>query len=143
MNGFQVEFFDTASQIPSDLWDACFQPPAAGRWWYEALDQSGIEDQFTFFYGLIKHLGCPVGIAPVFPMDVPVEQVAPHEFLRLLRLVGKLVPSVLYQRTLFVGSPVLDESRVGLISHVNRRAALLALQVALEKKAAEVRAPLI
>ena len=53
------------------------------------------------------------------------------------------MPSVLYQRTLFVGSPILDESRVGLISHVNRRAALLSLQVALEKKADELRAPLI
>ena len=140
---YEVEFLKKSTQIPNGLWDACFHVPGEGRWWYEALDQSGIDDQFTFFYGLIKHLGCPVGIAPIFTMDVPVEQVAPHEFLRLLRLVGKIVPSVLYQRTLFVGSPVLDESRVGLISHVNRRAALLALQVALEKKAAEIRAPLI
>jgi len=23
--------------------------PAEDRWWYEALDQSGIEDQYTFF----------------------------------------------------------------------------------------------
>jgi hypothetical protein len=143
LQAYQVEFFETASQISNGLWDACFQPPAAGRWWYEILDQSGIEDQFTFCYALIKHLGCPVGIAPVFAMDVPVDQVAPQEFLRLFRLVGKIVPSVLCQRTLFVGSPVLDESRVGLISHVNRRAALLSLQVALEKKADELRAPII
>jgi hypothetical protein len=80
---------------------------------------------------------------PVFVMDVPVDQVAPREFLRLFRLVGKMVPSVLCQRTLFVGSPILDESRVGLISHVNRRAALLCLQIALEKKAHELRAPMI
>jgi hypothetical protein len=140
---FEVEFFKTASQIPNGLWDACFQPPAEARWWYETLDQSGIDDQFTFFYGLIKHFGCPVGIAPVFVMDLPVEQVAPQEFLRLLLVVGKIVPSVLCQRTLFVGSPVLDEGRVGLISNVNRRAALLSLQVALEKKANELRALLI
>jgi len=143
VNAFQVEFFETASQIPNGLWDACFRPPAEGRWWYEALDQSGIEDQFTFLYALIRHSGCPVGIAPVFFMDVPVDQVAPQEFLRLLRLVGKIVPSVLSQRTLFVGSPILDESRVGLISDVNRRDALLSLQVALEMKANELRAPLI
>ncbi|MBV8226264.1 MAG: GNAT family N-acetyltransferase [Verrucomicrobia bacterium] len=132
-----------ASQIPDDLWDACFQVPDPGRWWYQALEQSGIDDQFTFFYGLIKHLGYPVGIAPVFTMDMPVEQVAPQEFLRPLRLVGKVVPSVLRQRTLFVGSPILDEGRVGLIAHANRRAALLALQIALEAKAAELRAYLI
>jgi len=140
---YEVEFLKKASQIPDDLWEACFQISGEGRWWYEALEQSGIDDQFTFFYGLIKHLGCPVGIAPVFAMDMPVEQVAPQAFLRLLRLVGKIVPSVLRQRTLFVGSPILDESRVGLISHVNRRAALLALEVALEAKAGELRASLI
>ena len=75
LHPYEVEFLKTASQIPNDLWEACFQPPAEGRWWYETLDQSGIEDQFTFFYGLIKHLGRPVGIAPVFVMDLPVEQV--------------------------------------------------------------------
>jgi hypothetical protein len=102
LHAYQVEFFETASQIADDLWEACFQLPAEGRWWYEALEQSGIDDQFTFFYGLIKHLGRSVGIVPVFVMDLPVEQVAPQQFLRLLRLVGKIVPSVLSQRTLFV-----------------------------------------
>ena len=143
VNGFQVVFLERASQIPIGLWDACFQPPAEGRWWYEALDRSGIEDQFTFLYALINHFGSPVGIAPVFFMDVPVDQVAPREFLRLVRLVGKIMPSVLSQRTLFVGSPILDEGRVGLIPHVNRREALLALELALEIKANQLRAPLI
>jgi hypothetical protein len=112
LHAYEVEFFKTASQIPNELWDACFQPPAEGRWWYETLDQSGIDDQFTLLYGLIKHLGRPVGIAPVFVMDLPVEQFAPQEFLRLLRLVGKIVPSVLCQRTLFVGSPLLPETPI-------------------------------
>jgi hypothetical protein len=140
---YEVEFLTKASQIPDDLWDTCFQLPGEGRWWYEALEQSGIDDQFTFLYGLIKHLARPVGIAPAFVMDMPVEQVAPQEFLQLLRFIGKIVPSVLCQRTLFVGSPILDEGRVGLISNVNRRAALLALQIALEAKASELRASLI
>jgi Acetyltransferase (GNAT) domain len=140
---YEIEFVETASQIPNNLWETCFQPPAEGRWFYETLEQSGIDDQFTFFYGLIKDLGRPAGIAPIFVMDVPVDEVAPQEFLRLLRVVGKIVPSVLSQRTLFVGSPILDETRVGLISHVNRRAALLSLQDALEKKADELRAAMI
>jgi Acetyltransferase (GNAT) domain len=143
LQGYEVEFFKTASQIPNGLWEGCFQPPAEGRWWYETLDQSGIDDQFTLLYGLIKHLGRPVGIAPVFVMDLPVEEFAPQEFLRLLRLVGKILPSVLRQRTLFVGSPVVEESIVGLTSDVNRRAALLSLQVALEKQANKLGAPLI
>ena len=143
MEAYEVEFLSKASQIPADLWDTCFQPPVEGLWWYEALEQSGIDDQFTFLYGLIKHLGSPIGIAPAFVMDMPVEEVAPQEFLRLLRLIGKIVPSVLRQRTLFLGSPILDEGRVGLISNADRRAALLTLQIELEAKAAELRASLI
>src|ERR1700736_4375745 len=87
------------------------------------------------FNSQARAAGGAVGIAPVFAMDIPVEQLAPQEFLRLIRLIGKIVPSVLSQRTLFVGSPILDESRVRLISGVDRRAALLALQIALEAKA--------
>src|SRR5260370_24217653 len=91
---FEVEFLETASQIPDNLWDACFQPPAEGRWWYETLDQSGIEDQFAFFYGLIKHLCSPAGIVPIFLMDVPVDQMAPQRFLRVFRVTGNNVPFV-------------------------------------------------
>jgi hypothetical protein len=71
LQAYEVEFLETASQIPNDLWDDCFQPPAEGRWWYEALDKSGIDDQFTFFYCLIKSLGYPIGIAPIFVMENP------------------------------------------------------------------------
>src|SRR5260370_23527779 len=73
-------------------------------------------------------------------MDVPIAQVAPPVLLRLLRLIGTIVPSLLRQRILFVGSPCIDESSIGLLSHVNRREALLSLQVvwrslaALEKR---------
>jgi hypothetical protein len=143
VQAYEVEFVRKFSEIPDELWDTCFHPPGEGRWWYEGFEQCGMEDQFTLFYGLIRRLGNPVGIAPVFSMDLPVEQVAPQEFLRLMRLIGKIVPSVLRQRILFVGSPILDESRIGLISHVNRRDALLALQIALEAKAGELRASLI
>ena len=79
LHAYRVVFFERASQISNAVWDACFRPPAEGGWWYETLDQSGVEDQFTFFYGLIEHLGRPVGIAPGFVMDLPVEQVAPQE----------------------------------------------------------------
>src|ERR1700757_2428275 len=119
LQAYEVEFLETASQVPNDLWEACFPPPAEGRWLYESLDQSGIDEQFTFFYGVIRHLGRSIGIAPIFVLDVSLEEVAPQQFLRLLRLIGKIVPSVLCQRTLFVGSPILDESRIGLISDAN------------------------
>jgi Peptidogalycan biosysnthesis/recognition len=60
-----------------------------------------------------------------------------------LRLVGKIVPALLRQRILFVGSPCIDETTIGLLSHVNPREALLSVQVALEKNAKEIGAGLI
>jgi hypothetical protein len=143
LHRYRVQFCETASQIPDDLWDACFLPPTEGRWWYETMEQSDIEDQFTFLYALITDPSGPVGIAPAFFMDVPIAQVAPPALLRLLRLVGKMVPSMLSQRILFVGSPCIDESAIGFLSHVNRREALLSLQLALEDKAKEIGAALI
>jgi len=46
----EVEFLRKASQIPDDLWNTCFQLPGEGRWWYEAIEQSGIDDQFTLLF---------------------------------------------------------------------------------------------
>src|SRR5258708_11983960 len=102
---YQVQFCETASQIADDLRDACFLPPAEGRWWYETMEQSDIEDQFTFLYGLITDLGGPVGIAPAFVMDVPIAQVPPPVLLRLLRLVGQICSPILRQPILFIRFP--------------------------------------
>lgn len=140
---YQVEFRVAAAQLPDTLWAACFRPPHEGRWWYETLERSGLEDQFTFLYGLVTHRGNPVGIAPVFVFDVPLDQMAPPEFLPLLRIAGRVAPAFLRQRTLFVGSPCLDEGVVGFSGEVDRRSALLAVQGALERKAREVGASMI
>jgi hypothetical protein len=65
------------------------------------MEQSDVGDQFTFLYGLITDRGGPVGIAPAFVMDVPIAQVAPPVLLRLLRLIGTIVPSLLRQPELY------------------------------------------
>lgn len=52
---FEVEFLKKASQIPVNLWDALFQPPAAGRWWYEALEQLGSRGRCSFIARFYYH----------------------------------------------------------------------------------------
>jgi hypothetical protein len=140
---YSVDFVDLAAQVPQGLWDACFAPPLEGRWWYESLERSGLEDQFTFFYAVIRKAGEPVGLAPTFLMDVPIELVAPPEAMPVLNFIGKLRPASLYQRTLFVGSPCSDEGTVGFLRGVDRRPALLCLQEALEKKARRHKTPML
>ncbi len=136
-----VTFVDSAAEIPDELWTAGF-PPLEGRWFYEALEQSNLEDQFTFLYARISQSGVPVGVAPVFLTDVPVERVAPEMLLKPLRAFARVLPSILHQRTLFVGCPC-TEGAIGILPGADRRAALLALQKGLEEKALELNAELI
>ncbi|MBV9190202.1 MAG: hypothetical protein JOZ85_06945, partial [Betaproteobacteria bacterium] len=65
---FFVSFTRSASDIDAALWDACFPPPLEGRWWYETLERSRLEDQFSFLYAVLRKDGTAVGIAPAFVM---------------------------------------------------------------------------
>ena len=143
MSCLTVSFVDSQAEIPPALWEACFPPPLEGRWWYEALEQSALEDQFVFCYALLRERDRPIGIAPLFFMDVPLELVVPPALLRLAKAVGRFFPSLLFQRTLFVGSPCADEGSVGLLPGVDRRAAFLCLQRALDAQARRLRRPML
>ena len=136
---FSVAFVRSASDIDTALWEACFPPTLEGRWWYETLERSRLEDQFTFLYAVISRDRTPVGIAPAFVMRFPVSLVAPDALKPLLPLIGSLA----HPKTLFVGSPCADEGTVGLLPGTDRRAALLSLQDALLAKARELDAPLL
>ena len=140
---FTVAFVASQAAISSALWDACLPPPLEGRWWYETLERSGLEDQFTFRYALVRQGGQDVGIAPLFLMDVPLDIVVPKALLPLATLLRRIAPSLLRQRTLFVGSPCADEGSVGLLPGVDRRNALLSLQRALDREARRLRAPML
>jgi hypothetical protein len=141
--GFEVRFVKSESLIDPVLWEACFAPPFEGRWWYATLEQCGLEDQFSFLYGVIYRDGIAVGIAPVFFMDFPVALVAPPQMLRAVERLGRMFPSLVRPRTLFVGSPCADEGTVGFAQGVDRRQALSALQQALEEQARALGAALI
>lgn len=134
-----VGFLSRAGEIDAALWETCFPPPLEGRWWYETLERSRLEDQFRFLYAVIRKGDAPVGIAPLFVMNFPVSLVAPDALKPLLPLIGSLA----HPKTLFVGSPCADEGTVGLVPGVDRPAALHALQDALLAKARELDASLL
>ncbi|MGE5517371.1 MAG: GNAT family N-acetyltransferase [Bacteroidota bacterium] len=145
---YSVRFVDHCTDIPPSLWDACFRPPREALWWYRALEGCGLEDQFTFFYGVIEQAdgtgeSRPVGIAPCFVADVPLELVVPEALMFLFTIPAKLFPSLAHRRTLFVGSPCADEGWVGVVDGVDRVAALLAVHDAAEAEARHRRAPML
>lgn len=138
-----VHWVNSESEIDDALWNACFAPPYEGRFWYKTLENSELESQFKFAYATIVKDGITVGVAPTFLMDVPIELVAPPEVVPILKVIGKLVPSLLYQRTLFIGSPCADEGTVGLLPSVSFGEVAPYLQAAFERRAAQVKAPFI
>src|SRR5271165_3182203 len=142
-SSYSVTFLSSAAAIPDELWAMAFPPPCEGRWLYEALERSGLENQFNFLYAYIWKDGAPVGVAPAFVMDVPIMRVTPEKLLKPLQMLARVMPSVLYQRTLFAGSPSSTEGAIGLLPGCNARQAMLALQDALEKKACQAGAELI
>ncbi len=138
-----VEWVESAQKISEALWQEYFPAHLEGRFWYLALEKAGLDDQFRFFYALVKRNHEIVAIAPAFLMDVPIELVAPEAVARVLRLIVPLLPSLGYQRTLFVGSPCADECTIGLRKDVELSDLVFSLQTALEKKAAVLKAPMI
>ena len=130
-----IRWLDSVDQVPDELWAACFPPPLEGRWWYEALEKCGLEDQFSFAYALIEKDGSPVGLAPAFVMDVPLDVIVPEQLASFVRTVGKYLRFVRYQRTLFVGSPCSEEGTVGLIPGVGLVEVAVPLAHALSERA--------
>ena len=138
----KVEWVNSEADIPAALWETCFQAPFEGRWWYAALEKSGLEDQFSFMYGVVYEDDKAVAIAPAFVMNVPIRLVVPPALLPAVNVLGKIIPSLLYQRTFFIGSPCSDEGRIGLINVENVAARLLAINQAMQAQADQLQAPM-
>jgi uncharacterized protein len=93
-----------------------------------------LDDQFEFAYAIVLRHGVAVAIAPLFTMDVPIDIVAPPGVAWVLRKMGRLWPRLLYQRTLFVGSPCSEEGSVGMVEGVDLTTIAPMLQPALRAR---------
>jgi len=79
-------------------------------------------------------------------MDVPMDVVAPPQIIHLLKLfpiVGKICPFLVYQRTLFVGSPCADEGTIGLLPGISLCDVASCLQDAFQRRAVQVKAQMV
>lgn len=144
----RVEWVDSATKISDALWAACFAAPFEGRWWYMALEQAGLQDQFAFVYGVVYakgqngELDTAIAIAPAFVMNVPISLVVPPALLPVVQLFSKVMPSLLYQRTFFIGSPCSDEGRVGMMEGIDVAPVLEVVNQAMQMYADEIKAPM-
>lgn len=132
---FSAEIVASEKQIPGGLWDACFPPFIEGRWWYRLLEHSGLERQFEIFYALIRLNDRPVGVAPMFTMDLSLDFVVPPAARPFLVPIAKAFPSLARPRILFIGSPCSDEGAVGHLAEADRASVLDCIQDAADREA--------
>ncbi len=138
-----VEFAETERNIPDDLWAACFTPQQEGRWWCRLAENAGLEKQFRIFYAVVRRNGEPAGIVPMFTMELSLDFIVPDGMVPLLAGIGKMFPNLSQPKILFIGSPCADEGIMGFLPSVDRRAALLCVQEAIETEAPKRGAGLI
>ena len=89
-----VRVVSRAAEVPETLWDTGFAPPLEGRWWYQTLEEGGLADQFTFLYAVVERGGEPVGMAPMFVADVPVELVVPDDLMPVFQVTTRSIKEV-------------------------------------------------
>jgi uncharacterized protein len=140
---YDVTWVASVTDVPPELWARCFPPPLEGLWWYAALERAGLHEQFTFAYAAISRDGEPVGIAPAFRMDLPLEIVLPDAIAPAVKWIGKVIPALRYERTLFIGSPCAEEGTIGLIPGVTLADVLPDLRAAVEARAKQDRVAMI
>jgi hypothetical protein len=87
--------------------------------------------------------GAPIGIAPTFLMNVPIDLVAPSLLARIICTVGRWFPRLRYQKTLFLGSPCADEGTIGLVHGIRLRDVAVVLHDAVDTHARNFGASLI
>jgi hypothetical protein len=137
---FQIEWRSSAKEIPADAWRCCFPQPLEGQWLYAALEQAELDEQFRFAYGLVIRGQEIVAIAPVFEAVLPISLVAPGLVDWALRLGGRYLRPLRFQKTLFVGCPCSDEGTVGVAPGVKLEEIAALLQQAFWARAQEIRA---
>jgi hypothetical protein len=137
---FEVVWVERADDIPASTWARFFAPPREGAWWYRALEQSGLDDQFSFRYLLLTQDSTTVGLVPTFVMDVPMRLVVPPVLLPWVSALGHVFAWLRAQRTLFVGSPCAEEGWIGLACGIDVPAALRRVDAALRAEMRRQRA---
>ena len=141
-----AHWFGRAMECDRTLWSEGFPPSIEGKWWYEALEYAKLENQFSFLYLELRNAqNEAIALAPCFVMDMPLEMVAPDPLVPLLKVIAKLYPPLLHQRTFFVGSPCSDKGWIGLSPKVDApeiQQIFRSLHHAVLEKAHELHAPM-
>lgn len=139
-----LTWYGRSDQIDVDVWQRCFAPGRQGLFWFRSLEQGELDDQFTFFYGLVRRDGEVIALVPAFVFDVPLDLVAPPWAARCLGWFARgPLRAWGCQRTFFIGNVAGEEGSIGLAPGVDLAPLAMLIHDAARAKADEVGAPLL
>src|SRR3989338_662667 len=98
--------------IPPDDWNAVYPKVAEGYHFFKAIDESNVES-VSFYYIMVYRDGLPVGAAPCFLIDYPLETTVEGPLKNFIEKVKIFFPNFLNLKTLICGC-VTCEGRIGL-----------------------------
>jgi hypothetical protein len=111
----ELLWYDRAADVEETLWDIFFPLPHEGLFWFRALEEGSLTEQFTFAFGVLRVDGSPAGIIPCFLFDLPLDLIVPRGIALLLRsFASGSLHRFAHQRTFFVGNVAGEEGHVGL-----------------------------
>jgi hypothetical protein len=141
---YDIAWRRRSSDISTDIWTRCFAPPRLGLFWFRALEAAHLDDQFTFFYGLLQRNGLGIGIIPAFVFRLPLELVISRGAARTLGLIARGRLAVLrYVRVFFIGNVAGEEGCIGLQAGVGLKDVVRCIHTAACDKASELQVPLV
>ena len=141
---YDIVWCGKSSDISVEIWARCFAPPRLGLFWFRALEAARLEDQFTFFYGLLQRDGLGVGIIPAFVFGLPLELVIPRGAARMLGAIARgRLAAFQHARIFFIGNVAGEEGCVGLQAGVVLKDVVPCIHTAACSKASELQVPLV
>lgn len=124
------------TEIPPQDWDKAFPDIPENHNFLKTLDET-LFGQFTFYYILVSEDGLPVGCAPCFVMDFPIDIAVSNPLKIFFNAVRKIAPKIVNPRVVLCGIP-MGIGRIGVIKRPDE--VLEAINAGLEKIAEENKA---
>ena len=135
----KVKIVNKIAELPQQEWDSLFPQVLENYYFFKNLDESSF-DQFSFFYILVYENDIPVGAAPCFMMDFPLD-IAVSGLLKLFfSAVRKVLPKLIRPKVVACGLP-MGIGRIGVAGDPGE--VMEAIYGGLEKIAKENKASMI
>ncbi|WP_304217440.1 GNAT family N-acetyltransferase [Phenylobacterium aquaticum] len=105
-------------QVGQPAWDACFPGALEGFDYLAAVEGAGLSD-FAFRYVLVSDEGRPVGAAPGFICDYPLDTTLNGAGRGLVAAIRRLAPRAFTVRLAALGSPCTEDVGLGVAPGVD------------------------